>query len=210
MTSLKSIRVLLVEDNELFLLGLDSYLRTQADIAVVGQARDGIEAVTLFSAVSPDVVLADLRMPNLDGLSLISALLKLDARAKVLILTHYQGEEDIVRALRAGALGYLTKDMRGDDIASAIRIVAAGKRFVPAEVAEKLAESLSSEPLSLREREVLKCLTKGLSNRQIATELGLAERTAATYVSHLLWKLGVKSRAAAIVVATQRGLVKLD
>lgn len=201
------IRILLAEDNELFRLGTASLIGTQADMEIVGEAHDGPSAIAAYERTKPDVAIVDLRMPHLDGVQVTAALVAQQPPARVLVLTHYQGDEDIAKALRAGALGYLSKDTPGEEVLRAIRIVAGGRRHVPESIAERLAESLTHEPLTAREQQVLACLGDGMSNREVATTLGIAERSATTYVSQLLAKLGAKSRTEAVAIALRRGLL---
>jgi two-component system NarL family response regulator len=201
------IRILVVEDNELFRLGTTSLIATQPDLEVVAEAHHGAEALSLYDRTNPDVVVVDLRMPHLDGVQVTAALARRAPPGRVLVLTHYQGGEDVARALRAGALGYLGKDTSGEEVLRAIRTVAGGKRYLPPEIADRLAENLQHAPLTAREQQVLACLFDGMSNREVATALGIAERSATTYVSQLLGKLGAKSRTEAVTIALKRGLL---
>lgn len=201
------IRILVAEDNELFRLGTTSLIGTQPDMEIVAEAQNGADAISAYERTAPDVVIVDLRMPHLDGVQVTAALTQRQPPARVLVLTHYQGDQDIAKALRAGALGYLSKETPGEEVLRAIRIVATGRRHMPEAIAERLAETLTHEPLTAREQQVLTCIFEGMSNRELATALGIAERSATTYVSQLLAKLGAKSRTEAIAIGLRRGLL---
>lgn len=200
------IRLLVVEDNQLMRMGILSLLSSQPDVQVVGEAADGVEALALFRTLAPNVVLMDLRMPKLDGVAAIAALCRDHPDARVLVLTHYDGEEAIFRAVQAGARGYVTKEFGGDEILRAIRAVAAGERHLPDGIALRLVDR-ERNPLNVRERQVLDGIARGLTNRQIGAELGLTEKTAGLYVSQLIKKLGARSRTDALATALRRGLL---
>jgi two-component system NarL family response regulator len=201
------IRVLVAEDNALMRLGIVTMLRTQPDIDVVGEAPDGARAIALARQLRPDVLLLDLKMPTLDGVQVIANLCGASPEARILVLTHYDAEEDIFRAVRAGARGYLTKDAQGEQIVEAIRTVHAGGRYLPAEIAGRLAERMSQPSLSPRELQVLEHVARGLTNREIARELSLTEKTAGAYVGNVLAKLGASTRTEAVAIGRERGLL---
>lgn len=202
-----SIRILLAEDNLLTRLGTTTLLQTEPDFLVVAAADDGEQAVELYRSYHPDVAIVDLKMPRLDGVRAIAAIRAEDPEARILILTHYQGEEDIFQALKAGALGYVSKEIRGEQLVEAIRAVAKGRRYLPAELAERLKEREQRPPLSPREREVLTLISKGLTNQQISDALGISPKTTAIYVGSLLQKLEAQSRTEAVAIAMDRGIL---
>lgn len=202
------LRVLVAEDNEVFRLGTTSLIATQSDLEVAGEARNGAEAISLYQQLLPDVVVVDLRMPVMDGTQVTAALCKLEPPARVLILTHYDGTEEVTDALRAGALGYLPKDSPGAELLAAIRAVAIGRHQLPSSIAGRLVDSLMQPVLTSRERQVLSCLSEGLSNREVAASLGIAHRSATTYVSQIIAKLNAKSRTEAVAIAHRRGLLR--
>lgn len=202
------LKVLVAEDNRLVRMGILSLLRLQPDIEVVGEAVDGAQAVTLARSTKPQVLLLDLRMPILDGVEVITQVLRDQPDVKILVLTHYDGEEDVFRAVSAGARGYLTKDCDPDEILKALRIVATGTRHMGAEILERLTDRMTQPELTRRELQVLEGISRGCTNRQISTELGISEKTCAVHVGTLLGKLGVQSRTQALAVALKRGLLR--
>jgi two-component system NarL family response regulator len=202
------IRVLVAEDHFLARFALVEFLGEQGDIVVIAKAESGREAIDLYRAHQPDVVLMDLRLPDLDGFAAIEAICGASPNARVLVLSNFESEEDVHRALRAGARGYLRKDVSGEVLLDAIRRVHAGGRYLPPEVAEKLADRALQTALTARELDVLRLVCKGLSSKQIGAELKLKESTVRIYVSNLLVKLGAKRRTEAIAVAIKRGLVQ--
>jgi two-component system, NarL family, response regulator len=202
------IRILLVDDNQLTRIGLTTLVGTQKDMEIVGEAIDGPHGTKLFAQLSPNVAVVDLRLPVMDGVQVIDAIRRTKPDAHVLVLTHYDGDENIFRALRAGALGYLTKESPGEEILTAIRTVHAGGRYLPPHIARQLAERTLHPDLTARELQVLERMAIGASNREIATFLEISERTVATYASNVLAKLGAKSRTEAVAIAKQRGLLR--
>lgn len=203
-----AIRILLVEDNLLARVGTATLLATQPDFSVVAEADNGARGLDAFRSTGADVVVVDLRMPELDGVGLIEALAREPAPPRVLVLTHYDGEEMVFRALRAGALGYLTKDTDGAALFDAVRAVARGERYVPAAIADRLRSRSDAAPLSPREQQTLRHIFAGRSNKEIASELGLSVKTVGMFVARLYAKLGVNSRAEAIAVALKKGLIE--
>jgi len=155
----------------------------------------------------PQLVISDLRMPGLDGVATTERLVKSTPPAKVLLLTNYDGDESIFRAVKAGALGYLTKDTDSQSLFTAVRTVAAGQRYLPVLIAAKFAERSMRKGLSPREQQVLECLQEGLANKEVATRLGLSDKTVQMYVASILEKLGAHSRTEAVAIAMERGIL---
>jgi len=207
---MKQIRVLLVEDHFLARMALHSVLAGHAQILIVGEASDGEEGITKFRELRPDVVVLDLRLPRVSGFEVITRLRSEFANVRVVVLSNYQGSEDIYRAVRSGAMAYLTKDASGDDLINAIRNVDRGLRFLPRVALDRLAERIPESDLTPRESEVLACIAQGRSNREIGEELHIAEKTVRIHVSAVLDKLGARDRTQATIYAFQRGLVHLD
>ncbi|MDX2023178.1 MAG: response regulator transcription factor [Deltaproteobacteria bacterium] len=202
------IRVLIADDNVIARAGIKALLLVQDGISVVGEADDGVRAVEQYRALLPDVLVVDMRMPRLDGAAVASAVLREFPAARILVLTHYDGEETVMLALRAGVHGYLTKDTGGPDLVHAIRAVHGGQRYLPPSVEQRLSTHLTLPALTLRERQVLEAIYHGFTNKQIATKLGVTERTAGFHVGGLLAKLGAKTRTEAVAIALNRGLLQ--
>ncbi len=206
----RRVRVLLAEDQAIVRDGLVALVGYQSDLEVVGCAGDGEEAVRLYGELRPDVTLMDLRMPRLGGAQAIEAIRAADPEARVLVLTTYDGDEDVYRALQAGARGYLLKDAATDELLGAIRAVARGGRHVPAAVAQRLADrAMAGPPLSEREVEVLRLVAAGMTNKEIASALFIAEGTVKTHLNSIHEKLGVRDRTEAVMVALRRGMLHL-
>ena len=210
MTNPIQIRLLVVDDHLVVRMGLVALLNRRTDFEVVAEAEDGAEAVERFREYRPDVCLMDIRMPKLTGVQALAAIRAEFPEARVIMLTTYDGDSDIRGALAAGASGYLLKDVEGDELVLAIRAVHAGRRYLPAEVAQRLAERSATPELTPRELEVLELLVKGLSNKQIADVLDFTEFTSKAHVRNILGKLGVGDRTGAVTEAIQRGIVHLD
>jgi two-component system, NarL family, response regulator len=204
------IRILIADDHPIVREGLHAVLSDQPDLEVVGQAPTGVEAVTLALAYRPDVILMDLRMPGLNGVEAIAAVRAQWAEAHVIVLTTYDGDEDIYRALQAGAQAYLLKDTPRAELLEAIRAVARGQKRLPPEVAARLMERMSAEALTDREVDVLRLLARGRSNKAIGGELGISEGTVKFHVNNILGKLGADDRTQAVTIALQRGIIHLD
>ena len=203
-----AIRVLLIEDHFLARMALRSVLSERSDIVIVGEASDGASGVELYQKCAPDVTVMDLRLPGLNGFDAIAAIRKLCKTAKIAVLSNYEGSEDIYRAIRNGAMAYLTKDASGEEVVEAIVTVHRGMRYLPPIARDRLAERTSLVvELTPREHEVLTCITRGHSNRDIAEELHIAEKTVRLHVSSVLDKMGVRDRTQAAIYAIQRGLV---
>ena len=204
------ITLLAADDHPLLRRGLGALIGAEADMEMVAEAANGAEALALYRAHRPDVVLMDLRMPVLSGLSAIKAILAEFPDAKIIALTTYEGDEDIHRALSAGAKGYLLKDMLRAELLQVIRRVHGGHRSIPAVIAARLAEHVPRVELTPRELEVLGLMAKGLSNREIATALGRAESTMKVHVKNVLEKLGANDRTEAVTTAIRRGFLHLE
>lgn len=204
----KAIRVFLADDHEVVLEGLAAMIGRQSDMTVVAEANNGLEAVELWRAHRPDVALVDLRMPVLDGVGVITEIRRMDPTARVVILTTYDGEEDIYQAIRAGARGYLLKDARRSEVLDVIRRVHAGERLLSPNVTAKLAQRVADEALTDRERAVLTLLAEGKSNRDIGAEIHIEESTVKSHLKSIFTKLHVVSRTEAVTVAMRRGLVR--
>src|SRR5271154_1288790 len=204
------IRIMVVDDHTVVRQGLVALLSTVPDLAVIAEAADGEEAVEVHRKYRPDVTLMDLRLPKLGGADAISQIRQESPGARIIVLTTFDGDEDIYRALQAGAKGYLLKGTDADELTAAIRSVYAGKSRIPAFVAEKLAERMGGPALTARELEVLKRIVAGRSNKEISGDLPISEATVKTHINSLLSKLGVSYRTQAATTALQRGIVHLD
>jgi two-component system, NarL family, response regulator len=199
-------RILTVDDHPVVRAGIAAMLANEPDLEVVAEARNGAEAVTLFEARRPDVVLMDLQMPEVGGLAAIRAI---DPDARVIALTTYDGDADIHRALSAGACAYLIKDMLIDQLVVAIRSAAVGKRVIPTPVAVRLAEFTPRADLTAREQEVLQHVARGLGNKEIAQAIGRSAETVKAHLESIFHKLGARDRAHAVIIALQRGFIHL-
>jgi DNA-binding NarL/FixJ family response regulator len=214
-TDATPIRVLLVDDHAVVRRGLRSFFDLLEDIDVVGEASDGIEAVAEAKRLTPDVVLMDLLMPNLDGLGAIAAIKSTQPEVEIVAVTSFIEEEKVTAALEAGASGYLLKDAEADEVANAVRAAHNGEVTLDPQVARLLAQRMRErksqpqvEPLTEREREVLSLVGQGASNKEIASALFITERTARTHVSNILGKLGLSSRTQAALWAVENKLVQ--
>ena len=205
----RKIKVLIADDHSTFLTGLASIIDMEDDMMVIAQATDGRQAVDLWRKFRPSVTLLDLRMPILDGVGAIDEIRREDNSAKIIMLTTYDKDNDIYRAIKAGTNGYLLKDARREELLDCIRKVDAGETCVPQGLMDKLVSGIRSEPLTDREAEVLKLLANGKSNKDIGGKLSISEFTVKGHLRNIFNKLGVLSRTEAISVATRRGLVKV-
>jgi two-component system NarL family response regulator len=203
------IRVLIADDHSVVREGLASLIGRRADMTVLGEASNGREAVESWKKHRPDVTLLDLRMPELDGVGAIREIRGDDEYARIIVLTTFDGDEDIYRAIQAGAKGYLLKDAPREALMDCIRRVHAGETCVPIHLASKLAERVSGESLSAREIDVLKLMAQGKSNKEIGAALFISEGTVKTHVKSIFSKLDVVSRTEAVATATRRGLIQL-
>lgn len=208
-TTTNPLRIMVVDDHPIVRQGLVALINTEPGMTVIAEASDGGQAVALFKQHRPDITLMDLRLPVLSGVEATTAIRKEYPQARIIILTTYDGDEDIYRALQAGAQSYLLKDMFGEELLQAIRTVHAGLRRIPAAVAERLAERINSQALTARELEVLKLIVKGKSNKEIGADLSISEATVKTHINNILSKLGVSDRTQAATTALQRGIVHL-
>jgi DNA-binding NarL/FixJ family response regulator len=206
----ETIRVLVVEDHNVVRQGLVALLNLVDGIDVVGEAADGEEAIAQFRSQKPDVTLIDLRLPKLAGVEVIQQVRSESPQARFVVLTTYDGDEDIYRALKSGAKAYLLKGMTTDELITTIREVHAGRSHIPAAIAERLAERMGTEDLTPRESEVLEQIVSGKSNKEIATELAISEATVKTHINTLLSKLGVADRTQAATAAIRRGIVPFE
>jgi two-component system NarL family response regulator len=202
--------VLVVDDHALLRTGVANIINQEADLRVVAEAGNGVEAVEAFERYRPDVTLLDLRMPVMEGVEAVRQIRERDPRARVIVLTTYDTDDEISRALKAGAKAYVLKDISADDLIACIRGVLAGKTYLAPAAAAKLAEGVTRVQLTPREMATLRLMADGKANKEIASDLAISERTVKTHLGHLFEKLGVASRTEAIKVATRRGLVRLE
>jgi len=203
-------RVLLVDDHALLRTGVANIINQEPDLHVVAEAENGVDAISAYELHQPDVTLLDLRMPVMEGVEVVRQIRERDPRALVIILTTYDTDDEISRALKAGAKAYVLKDISADDLVGCIRNVLAGKTYLAPAAAAKLAEGVTHVQLTPREMASLRLLADGKANKEIANALDISERTVKTHLAHLFEKLGVTSRTEAIKVATRRGLVRLE
>jgi two-component system NarL family response regulator len=204
------VRVLVADDHPVVRHGIIANVKPQPDMIVVAEAGDGIEALALIKEASPDVVLLDLRMPRMDGLNVLAEMKIARLPCKVIIMTTFDSEEDVKRAMKAGARGYLLKDSTQEEILEAIRRVNLGETYLPARIVQKVAEGMRKPELSPRQVEVLQWVAAGKSNKEIGAQLLIAEGTVKTHMKKVLEKLAVVGRTAAIREAVHRGLVRLN
>jgi len=202
------IRILLVEDHQMVRQGLAALLSAVDDLEIVGAVGDGLEARAIYPAAQPDVTLIDLQMPKLGGVETIRRIRADFPQARFIVLTTYDGDEDIYRALNAGARAYLLKGMPLEELLTTIQTVHGGKRHIPSPVAEKLAERVIGQELTARELDVLERIVAGRANKEISADLFISEATVKTHINSLLGKLGVADRTHAVSVAIERGLVE--
>jgi DNA-binding NarL/FixJ family response regulator len=207
--SKKNLRILIVDDHYVVRMGLAALVETEPDLQVVGEAANGKEAVESFSKLNPDLVLMDVRMPVADGIEATRKICKLSPGARILMLTTYDGDDDIYKALQAGAGGYVLKNSTRESLIPALRAVAVGQRWIPQEVASRLAGRKMFEELTSREVEVLKQLATGRANKEIADVLKISEYTVKDHLKSILGKLHVADRTEAVTAALQRGIIHL-
>jgi DNA-binding NarL/FixJ family response regulator len=205
----RPIRILVVDDHFVVRMGLVSLVNTEPDLIVVGEADDGEQAIAQFEKLQPDLVLMDLRMPGKSGPEATTHIRRLSEHARVLILSAFDGDEEIHNALAAGAQGYVLKSTTGDELIPAIRAVAAGKRWIPRDIATRLKSRNLFEQLTPREIDVLREVAKGFSNKELADSLGITAHTAKDHLKSILAKLRVADRTQAVTAALQRGIIQL-
>ena len=204
------IRVLCADDHPLVRKGIASILANEPEMQLVGEAGNGREAVEKFRELHPDVVLMDLRMPDMDGIDATREIRKDAPDARIIALTSYDGDQDIYRAIEAGVRGYILKEMVHTKVTQAIKTVYSGKRLMPPEVAERLSEYFPQVALTPREVEVLGLVARGMANKEIAHKLGTASGTVKMHVQNILAKLGASDRTHAVTIALERGILHLD
>ncbi|MBW4511761.1 MAG: response regulator transcription factor [Scytonematopsis contorta HA4267-MV1] len=209
MSQSTTIRVLIVDDHSIVRQGLATIINRDPEMTVIAQAEDGQQAIDYFREYQPDITLMDLRMPVRSGVEAITAICAEFKHARIVVLTTYDGDEDIYSGLQAGAKGYLLKDAKPNELLNAIRIVHRGQQYIPPEVGAKLVQRMSNPELSERELEVLRLMAQGMSNLDIANALTIGESTVKSHVNRILSKLGVSDRTQAVIVAVKRGIVNL-
>ncbi len=206
----RSIRVLLVDDHFFTRLGLAAALSLESDIKVVAQASSGKQAIDLYTEYQPDIAVVDGHLPDLHGTDVARQIVSRHANANLLLFSVEETEEAIHRAVRAGVNGYLSKTARRSTVLEAIRTVAGGKRYFPDAIQAKLHAHHTHPELSARELEVLQCISRGLANKEIAESMGISTETVKTHVARLMDKLGVQDRARALMVAIERGILRIN
>lgn len=204
------IRIFVVDDHAVVRLGLRTMLESEPGISVIGMASSATEAIEIVPKLLPDVVLTDLRMVGMNGETMVAELHHLCPNVRCAVLTNYHSDEDVFRALRAGAMAYILKSAPLEQVIEAIRIVHAGGRSVPPHIAQQLVDRVARNPLSARELEILRLVARGLKNREIADRLYISENTVRNHVISCLEKLGVRDRTEATAVAIRQGLVQLE
>jgi DNA-binding NarL/FixJ family response regulator len=209
MSTPQQIRIFSVDDHPLLREGIAGLVNNQPDMVVVGEASTGGEALQLYGQLQPDVTLLDLRLPDMSGIDTLIALRSEFPDARIIMLTTFEGDVEIHRALQAGARGYLLKNMPPSELLDVIRQVHAGKKRIPAAIASQLAEHMSSETLTEREVEVLREVAGGNKNREIANKLFISEETVKVHVKHIMEKLGASDRTQAVTIGVRRGIIQL-
>jgi DNA-binding NarL/FixJ family response regulator len=205
----KKIRILIADDHHLVRMGIVALVNIETDMEVVAEATDGSQVIELFERHKPDLVLMDSRMAVKNGIEATAEIRRRDPKARILMLTAFDGDADIRKAFDAGAQGYVLKSSSGEKLIPALRAVAAGEKWIPQEVAHRLSSRNSYENLTARELEVLQQIAKGLANKQIADHFGITESTVKTHLKNILAKLRVADRTEALSVSIQRGIIHL-
>jgi len=205
----QKIRVLVVDDHFVVRMGLAGSINLEEDMMVVAEASNGQQAIQFYRQQTPDIVLMDLRLPGMDGTATAMAICKEFAEARIIMLSTFDGDEEIYRSFQAGARSYLLKSVSREELLAAIRAVHGGQRYIPPNVASRLAERVPFIDLSTREMEVLRLIVKGMSNKEIAATLNITEVTTKLHVGHILSKLKVNDRTQAATSALQRGIIHL-
>jgi DNA-binding NarL/FixJ family response regulator len=209
MSSRSPIRVFCVDDHPLLREGIGALVNNQPDMELIAEAATGAEAIQLFKQHVPDVTLMDLRLPDISGIDTLIAIRSEFPEARIIMLTTFEGDVEIQRALQAGARGYLLKNMPPSELVDVIRQVHAGKKRISAEIASQLAEHLSDETLTGREIEVLRAVAEGNRNRNIAEKLFISEETVKVHIKHIMEKLGASDRTQAVAIGVRRGIIQL-
>jgi DNA-binding NarL/FixJ family response regulator len=209
MKNSEKIRILVADDHYIVRMGLIALVNTEPDMEVIAEAADGSQALELFAKHQPDLVLLDLRMPGKNGIQTTTEIRAKFPEARVLVLSAFDGDEEIHQAFRAGAQGYVLKNSTGDKLVPALRAVAAGQKWIPKEVASQLASRKMLEELTAREVQVLNELARGLANKEIADTLNISEHTVKDHLKNILGKLRVADRTEAVTTAIQRGIIHL-
>ena len=210
MTERAAITLMIVDDHPLMRIGMKAVIQGQEDMTIVGEAKDGHTAVQMYRTLHPDVVLMDLRLPGKTGIEATAAIVSEFPHARLLVISNYDGDEDISQAMAAGAAGYLFKSIMEDELLNAIREVHAGKRYLPRNVTVRLRERTEPVRLTQRENDILSMLGKGFSNKELANVLGVSTDTVKTHLKNLFRKLNVSDRAEAVREAIYRGFLHLD
>jgi DNA-binding NarL/FixJ family response regulator len=208
--STERLRILVADDHLVYRIGIRSLLEAEMGFQVVGEAANSTDTIELYRKLRPDVLLLDLRMPHKGGIEAVRAIRGEFPEARVLVVTSYQTEEEVIQVLQAGALGYILKDLDGSMLMQAIQAVCAGKRWMSPGLEQQLAEGAGHQPLTARELEVLRLLARGLTNREIASVFHIAESTVKNHVNHLLGKLEVADRTEAVSFCLARGIVRVE
>lgn len=203
------IRIVVVDDHFIVREGLRSLIERQPDFIFAGQAANGAEAIQVHEELKPDIMIIDLGLPVLSGVEAIRAIRDATPDARILVLSNFEGDEDIHASFEAGASGYILKHRSGEQIVPAIRALMEGKQWIPEEIARQLKARKFVETLTLREREIVLCIAKGEANKQISTSLGITEETVKSHVKNILSKLQAKDRTEAVTLALKRGIVHL-
>jgi DNA-binding NarL/FixJ family response regulator len=207
MVTTRQIKILTVDDHPILREGIAAVIQGEKDMLIVGEASNGREAIEMFRSKRPDVALMDLQMPDMNGIDAIAAIREEHPQARIIVLTTYEGDVLARRALKAGATGYILKDMIRTELLGAIRAVHLGKRYIPQKIASELAEHYAEDDLSEREIEVLRQVARGTSNKIIASHLSISEATVKAHMQNILLKLGASDRTHAVSIATTRGFL---
>jgi DNA-binding NarL/FixJ family response regulator len=210
MSKTQSIKIMIVDDHPVVREGLSRIIVSESGMEVIAEAGTGAEALQQYRKLRPDIVLLDMRMPEMTGIQTIEAIRKEFSNARIIVLSTYDLEEDIYQSLQAGARGYILKDSPRNELLASIRRVHAGERVIPPNIATRLAERIGGNELTAREFEVLKLIVNGKSNKQIGDDLGISEGTVKSHVNNILDKLDVTDRTQAVSVALKRGIVHLE
>lgn len=208
--SAKGLRILVADDHLVYRIGIRSLIESEAGFEVVGEASNSSHTIELYRLLKPDVLLLDLRMPQKGGIEVVKSIRSEFPAARILIVTSYQTEEEVLQVMRAGALGYILKDLDRDMLLEAIRAVCSGRRWVSPSIEKQLAEGPAHRPLTDRELEVIRLLARGLTNREIANVFRISESTVKNHVNHLLSKLEVADRTEAVSFCLSRGIVRVE